>query len=70
MEKETDTIKKQIITEEEGVKIMRKCPRFQFCNAPKCPLDYFKDKRTPCIIFVWPYVATIWTFDLHSVYVN
>jgi len=46
MEKETDTIKKQIITEEENVKIMQRCPRFQFCNAPICPLDYFQDERT------------------------
>ena len=36
----------QTITEEENVKIMEKCPRFQSCNAPKCPLDYFQDKRT------------------------
>ncbi len=35
----------QEITEEENVKIMRKCPRFQFCNAPKCPLDYFRKER-------------------------
>ena len=35
----------QTITEEENVKIMQKCPRFQFCNAPKCPLDYFQDDR-------------------------
>lgn len=36
---------KQIITEEENTKIMKKCPRFQFCNAPICPLDYFQDER-------------------------
>ena len=46
MEKETDTIKKETeITEEQNVKIMEKCPRFQFCNAPICPLDYFQDER-------------------------
>jgi len=47
MKQETNTIKKQAeITEEENTKIMQRCPRFQFCNAPKCPLDYFQDQRT------------------------
>ena len=47
MKKETNTTKRQTeITEEENVKIMQKCPRYKFCNAPKCPLDYFIDKRT------------------------
>ncbi len=25
--------------------VMQKCPRFQFCNAPKCPLDIYVSKR-------------------------
>ena len=46
MKQEKNTIKKQVeITEEENVKIMQKCPRYKFCNAPKCPLDYFRDER-------------------------
>ena len=46
MTKETNTIKKQAeITEEENLKVMKQCSRFQFCNAPKCPLDYFQDER-------------------------
>ena len=40
----TKTIK--VITEEENYKVMQKCPRYKFCNAPKCPLDYFQDQRT------------------------
>ena len=46
MTKNKSAIKKQVeITEEENLKIMQKCPRYEFCNAPKCPLDYFIDER-------------------------
>lgn len=29
----------------EKVRIMQECPRFSFCNVPKCPLDVDIDKR-------------------------
>ena len=47
MIKENTAIEKSSkeVTEEENYKIMRRCPRFKFCNAPKCPLDYFINDR-------------------------
>jgi len=35
-----------MITQEENGLNMRKCPRFEFCSIPKCPLDYFMKERT------------------------
>ena len=32
--------------EEENLKRMRTCPRFDNCSIPKCPLDYWADLRT------------------------
>lgn len=31
--------------EVENVKILAKCPRFQSCDAPICPLDYYQSSR-------------------------
>lgn len=36
---------KKEITEEENLRVMERCPRFKFCNAPICPLDYFQEER-------------------------
>ena len=33
-------------TEQDCLKIMEQCPRFDFCSAPKCPLDLWEDRRT------------------------
>lgn len=29
----------------ESLKIMEKCPKFQRCSAPVCPLDLLQDER-------------------------
>jgi hypothetical protein len=34
------------MTEEENLENMRRCPRFESCNIPKCPLDYWMLERT------------------------
>lgn len=34
-----------MITEEENLKNMKRCPKFDVCSIPKCPLDYFMRER-------------------------
>jgi len=34
-----------MITQKENLKNMKRCPRFNFCNIPKCPLDFWMSKR-------------------------
>jgi len=34
-----------MITEIENLENMQKCPRFESCDIPKCPLDYFMKQR-------------------------
>jgi ubiquitin C-terminal hydrolase len=34
-----------MITETENIINMNKCPRFNTCNIPKCPLDFFISER-------------------------
>lgn len=29
----------------ENLERMKRCPRFEFCSAPKCPLDELVDQR-------------------------
>ena len=33
------------MTEDENLKNMRSCPRFDYCSVPKCSLDYWADLR-------------------------
>jgi hypothetical protein len=33
------------MTTEQNIVNMRKCPRFEGCSIPKCPLDLWSDKR-------------------------
>jgi U3 small nucleolar RNA-associated protein 14 len=33
------------MTQEENLANMEKCPRYQDCNIPKCPLDYYMEER-------------------------
>ena len=33
------------MTEKENLTNMERCPRFEFCSIPKCPLDYFMAER-------------------------
>ena len=33
------------MTPEENVENMERCPRFQSCSIPKCPLDYWMNDR-------------------------
>lgn len=34
------------ITEEENLINMKRCPRFESCSIPKCPLDFLMAERT------------------------
>ena len=44
-------------TEKENLINMPKCPRFNGCSIPKCPLDYWANKRSElpedkkCVLF-------------------
>jgi hypothetical protein len=33
------------MTTEQNIVNMRKCPRFEGCSIPKCPLDYWAKER-------------------------
>jgi len=33
-------------TNKENIKYMEQCPRFEGCNIPRCPLDYWMLERT------------------------
>ena len=33
-------------TEEQNIENMKRCPRFGFCDIPRCPLDYWMKDRT------------------------
>lgn len=35
-----------MISEKENIENMEKCPRFETCSIPKCPLDYFMKERS------------------------
>ena len=32
--------------EQESIKNMKKCPRFEECSIARCPLDFFMSERT------------------------
>jgi len=32
-------------TEEQNLENIKRCPRFDGCNIPKCPLDYWMSER-------------------------
>ncbi len=34
-----------MVTETENLKNMERCPRFQACSIPKCPLDFYMKDR-------------------------
>jgi len=34
-----------MITEEENRKNMERCPRWESCDIPRCPLDFFMKER-------------------------
>lgn len=34
-----------MITEEENIANMRRCPKFESCNIPFCPLDFYMFSR-------------------------
>jgi len=36
----------QAISEEENLINMKKCPRWENCSIPKCPLDFYMSERT------------------------
>jgi len=33
------------MTDEENLNNLKKCPRFNFCSIPKCPLDFWIEER-------------------------
>lgn len=33
------------MTEEQNIENMKHCPRFESCDIPLCPLDFYMDKR-------------------------
>ena len=33
------------MTDEENLENMKRCPRFEKCDIPKCPLDFYMSKR-------------------------
>jgi len=33
------------MTDEENIENMKHCPRFESCDIPKCPLDFYMPKR-------------------------
>ena len=34
-----------MVTEQENLVNMKRCPRFEFCSIPKCPLDFYMNER-------------------------
>jgi hypothetical protein len=34
------------MNEQESLENMKRCPRFDGCSIPRCPLDYFMKERT------------------------
>jgi len=34
------------MTDEENLENMKRCPRFESCDIPKCPLDFYMSERT------------------------
>jgi hypothetical protein len=53
------------ITEKQNLDNMRKCPRFDWCDINKCPIDYWADLRTELpeedICPMWRFVGRIRT---------
>jgi hypothetical protein len=33
------------MTEAENLENLKRCPRFETCSIPKCPLDYYMQER-------------------------